>query len=57
MIIQTEENWVEQYKQAQGDGIGYFRREFIRKMIRDQSMDFTPPMPIQIGKWSFSIGR
>ena len=26
-----KENWVEQYKQAQGDGIGYFRREFIRK--------------------------
>ena len=26
-----KENWVEQYNQAQGDGIGYFRREFIRK--------------------------
>lgn len=50
-----KENWVEQYKQAQGDGIGYFRREFIRKMIRDQSMDFTPPMPMQIRKMELLV--
>lgn len=52
-----KENWVEQYKQAQGDGIGYFRREFIRKNDKGPVYGFySTDINANPENGSFSIG-